>query len=247
MCRTGTDPDRPDGEDTTSTDAAFTALLEDSAEELYDSAPCGYLSTLMDGTVAKINTTLLTWLGRSRDEVVGRMRFTDLLTVGGRIYHDTHLAPLLSMQGSVSGVTLDLRNADGSRLPVLISSLTKTDSDGRPLLIRTTVSDASDRRSYERELLRERQVAEEARRQAEEDRRQAEEDRERLQEALAVLQSSLLPVALPRCPAWKPPPPTTRRHRTVSAETSTTSSPWTANAGPSSSATSAAKARRPPP
>ncbi|MFJ9059673.1 PP2C family protein-serine/threonine phosphatase [Streptomyces sp. NPDC102409] len=203
MCRTGTDPDRPDGEDTASTDAAFTALLEDSAEELYDSAPCGYLSTLMDGTVAKINTTLLTWLGRSRDEVVGRMRFTDLLTVGGRIYHDTHLAPLLSMQGSVSGVTLDLRNADGGRLPVLISSLTKTDSDGRPLLIRTTVSDASDRRSYERELLRERQVAEEARRQAEEARRQAEEDRERLQEALAVLQSSLLPVALPPVPGME--------------------------------------------
>ncbi|WP_406462852.1 SpoIIE family protein phosphatase [Streptomyces sp. NBC_00111] len=202
-CRTGTDPDRPDGEDTASTDAAFTALLEDSAEELYDSAPCGYLSTLMDGTVAKINTTLLTWLGRSRDEVVGRTRFTDLLTVGGRIYHDTHLAPLLSMQGSVSGVTLDLRNADGSRLPVLISSLTKTDSDGRPLLIRTTVFDASDRRSYERELLRERQVAEEARRQAEEDRRQAEEDRERLQEALAVLQSSLLPVALPPVPGME--------------------------------------------
>ncbi|MFF9687380.1 PP2C family protein-serine/threonine phosphatase [Streptomyces sp. NPDC014623] len=196
MCRTGQSSDRPEGEDTASTDAAFSALLEDSAEELYDSAPCGYLSTLMDGTIAKINTTLLTWLGRDREEVVGRMRFTDLLTVGGKIYHDTHFAPLLSMQGSINGIALDIKKAEGGRLPVLVSSLTKTDSDGRPMLIRTTVFDASDRRSYEKELLRERKAAEEA-------RRQAEEDRERLQEALAVLQQSLLPAALPPVPGME--------------------------------------------
>ncbi|KPC83344.1 MULTISPECIES: PP2C family protein-serine/threonine phosphatase [Streptomyces] len=196
MSRTDPVPDRPKGEATASTDAAFTALLEDSAEELYESAPCGYLSTLMDGTIAKINTTLLTWLGRSREEVVGRMRFTDLLTVGGKIYHDTHYAPLLSMQGSINGIALDIKKAGGGRLPALVSSLTKTDSDGRPLLIRTTVFDASDRRAYEQELLRERQVAEGA-------RRRAEEDRERLQEALAVLQSSLLPAALPPVPGME--------------------------------------------
>ncbi|MFD9832833.1 PP2C family protein-serine/threonine phosphatase [[Kitasatospora] papulosa] len=193
---TGPGPDLPEGRRTASTDAAFTALLEDSAEELYESAPCGYLSTLMDGTVAKINTTLLNWLGRTRDDVVGRLRFTDLLTVGGRIYHDTHFAPLLRMQGGVNGIALDIRQADGGRLPVLISSVTKTDHDGRPLLIRTTVFDASDRRAYEQELLRERQVAEEA-------RRRAEEDRQRLQEALAVLQSSLLPAQLPQVPGME--------------------------------------------
>ena len=196
MCRTGQSSDRPEGDEAASTDAAFTALLEDSAEELYESAPCGYLSTLMDGTIAKINKTLLTWLGLSRDDVVGRMRFTDLLTVGGKIYHDTHFAPLLSMQGSVSGIALDIKKAEGGRLPALISSSTKTDSDGRPLLIRTTVFDARDRRSYEQELLRERRAAEEA-------RRQAEEDRERLQEALAVLQSTLLPSALPPVPGME--------------------------------------------
>lgn len=196
MCRTGPSPDPPEGGETASTDAAFTALLEDSADELYESAPCGYLSTLMDGTIAKINTTLLTWLGRSREEVVGRMRFTDLLTVGGKIYHDTHFAPLLNMQGSVSGIALDIKKAEGGRLPVLLSSVTKNDSTGRPQLIRTTVFDASDRRAYERELLRERQVAEAA-------RTQAEEDRERLQEALAVLQQSLLPAALPPVPGME--------------------------------------------
>lgn len=175
------------------TDAAFTALLEDSAEELYEQAPCGYLSTLMDGTIAKINTTLLDWLGLSRTQVVGRMRFADLLTVGGKLYHETHFAPLLQMKGEVSGIALDIKTAGKQRMPVLVTSKVKTSDDGEPLLIRTTVFDARDRRAYETELLRGRQAAEEA-------RRQAEADRERLQEALAVLQQNLLPAELPTVP-----------------------------------------------
>jgi sigma-B regulation protein RsbU (phosphoserine phosphatase) len=63
MCRTEQVPEPDEEQDVDATDAAFTALLEDSAEELYEQAPCGYLSTLMDGTIAKVNTTLLEWWG----------------------------------------------------------------------------------------------------------------------------------------------------------------------------------------
>ncbi|MDX3059142.1 SpoIIE family protein phosphatase [Streptomyces sp. NE06-03E] len=191
MCRT--DQGEPGEEqDVDATDAVFASLLEDSAEELYEQAPCGYLSTLMDGTIAKINSTLLGWLGLERSRVVGRMRFTDLLTVGGKLYHETHFAPLLQMKGEVSGIALDIKGAVG-RMPVLVTSKVKTSEDGEPLLIRTTVFDARDRRAYEMELLRGRQVAEEA-------RRQAEATRARLQETLAVLQQSLLPSELPVVP-----------------------------------------------
>ncbi|MET9451756.1 PP2C family protein-serine/threonine phosphatase [Streptomyces cinerochromogenes] len=193
MCRTEQQPDPPDADDEKTSDAAFATLLEDSAEELYESAPCGYLSTLMDGTIAKINATLLGWLGLDRKAVVGRMRFTDLLTVGGKLYHETHFAPMLRMQGEISGIALDIKQADGGRIPVLVSSAVKHGSMGEPLLIRTTVFDARDRRAYEEELLRRRQAAEEA-------RRQAEADRARLQDALAVLQQSLLPDTLPQVP-----------------------------------------------
>ncbi|MFF8521732.1 PP2C family protein-serine/threonine phosphatase [Streptomyces werraensis] len=173
--------------------SGFSSLLEDSAEDLYESAPCGYLSTLMDGTIAKINATLLGWLGLSREEVVGRKRFSDLLTVGGRLYHETHFAPLLRMQGHLGGVALEMRTAAGPRLPVLVTSTLKRGADGEPLLIRTTVFDATDRRAYEQELLRARRAAEEA-------RQQAEADRAQLREALAVLQRSLLPATLPDLP-----------------------------------------------
>ncbi|MGA6162463.1 PP2C family protein-serine/threonine phosphatase [Amycolatopsis magusensis] len=184
-------PQQPD--DDAGTNATFTALLEDSAEELYDRAPCGYLSTLMDGTIAKINGTLLDWLGYERDEVVGRMRFADLLTVGGKLYHETHFAPLLHLHGEAGGIALELRTAARAQLPVLVTSVVKRGTEGEPLLIRTTVFDARERRSYERELLHGRKVAEEA-------RQQAERDRARLQHALAVLQKSLLPETLPEVP-----------------------------------------------
>ncbi|MCD9899539.1 PP2C family protein-serine/threonine phosphatase [Streptomyces sp. SM13] len=192
MCRTdqgGTD-EEPEVD---ATDAVFTSLLEDSAEELYEQAPCGYLSTLMDGTIAKINTTLLEWLGLQRLQVVGRMRFTDLLTAGGKLYHETHFAPTLQMEGEISGVALEIKSAGKQRMPVLVTSKVKTSEAGEPMLIRTTVFDARDRRSYEKELLRSRKAAEEA-------RRQAEAARDRLQETLAVLQQSLLPAQLPTVP-----------------------------------------------
>ena len=187
--------------------AAFTALLEDSVEDLYENAPCGYLSTLMDGTLAKVNATLLNWLGHTREELVGRRRFSDLLTVGGRLYHETHFAPLLAMQGEVGGVALDLRAADGSRLPVLVTSTVKRGADGQPLLIRTTLFDARDRRTYETELLRARQeadalrqVAERARDEAEAASRAAALERDRLRSLATTLQRTLLPPALPAVP-----------------------------------------------
>ncbi|WP_329043026.1 SpoIIE family protein phosphatase [Streptomyces sp. NBC_00178] len=197
MCRTGPSVPEPGEEhDVDSTDAAFTSLLEDSAEELYEQAPCGYLSTLMDGTIAKINTTLLDWLGLKRSQVVGRMRFADMLTVGGKLYHETHFAPLLQMKGEVSGIAMDIKTAGEQWIPVLVTSKVKTSENGEPTLIRTTVFDARDRRAYEAELLRGRKAAEEA-------RRQSEADRLRLQEALAVLQQSLLPAELPAVPGME--------------------------------------------
>lgn len=153
--------------------------FDDSAEDLYENAPCGYLSTLPDGRITRINARLLGWLGYRREDVVGRLRFADLLTVGGKLYHETHFAPLLRMQGELGGVALELVAADGSRLPVLATSAVKAGPDGEPRQIRTTLFEARDRRAYERELLRA--------------RRDADRERDRVQQLVTTLQRSLLP------------------------------------------------------
>jgi serine/threonine-protein kinase RsbW len=133
---------------------------DDDPEELYDSAPCGYLSTLPDGTIVKVNATFLAWTGYSRGALVGRRRFQELLTPGGRIYHETHFAPLLRLQDSVQEMALDVVCTDGRRMPALVNSVLGRDDRGEPRVIRTTVFNATERRGYERELMLSRRAAE---------------------------------------------------------------------------------------
>lgn len=133
-----------------------------TADLLDDRAPCGYLVTTPDGTVLHANATFLAWTGYRRQDVVGRRRFVDLLAVGGRIYHETHYAPTLRLQGSAREIALDVVCADGGRLPVLVNSVLDRDADGAPTVIRTAVFDATERRRYERELLTAKRRAEDA-------------------------------------------------------------------------------------
>jgi PAS domain S-box-containing protein len=127
--------------------------FDESAEELFENAPCGYLSAAPDGTLIRVNTTFLRWTGYRREDLVGVKRFQDLLSVGGRIYHETHYAPMLQMQGSVREIAVDVVGANGDRLPVLVNSVLVRDKDGAPQVVRTTVFDATERKRYERELL----------------------------------------------------------------------------------------------
>jgi chemotaxis family two-component system sensor kinase Cph1 len=129
------------------------APLEESAEELYEFAPCGYLTTTIDGRIIKVNRTLADWLGYTREELTTGKRFPDLLSVGGKIFYDTHLSLLLRMQRSVDEIALDLVCKNGVSIPALINSRQKRDPNDQPLLNRFTIYNATERRMYERQLL----------------------------------------------------------------------------------------------
>ncbi|MFC3386922.1 SpoIIE family protein phosphatase [Couchioplanes azureus] len=128
--------------------------------DLYEHAPCGYLTMLPDGTIVKVNATFLAWTGFERSALIGRRRFRDLLSPGDKIYYETHYAPLLSMQDDVHEMAFDLVRADGRRLPILVNSILGRDPAGRPRVVRTTIFDATERRGYEKELLAARRLAE---------------------------------------------------------------------------------------
>lgn len=142
--------------------AGYKQLLEESLEELYENAPCGYVSTWPDGTFAKMNATFLRWIGAEREELLAGKRFQDMLIIGGKIFYETHYAPLLAMQGFVNEIAFDLKCRDGRQLPVLVSTVQKRDAYGTPILNRTTIFNATDRRAYEQELLQARRKAEQA-------------------------------------------------------------------------------------
>jgi signal transduction histidine kinase len=125
----------------------------------FDGAPCGLFATLPDGLVTAANDTLLRWLGRRREEVVGQARFVDLLTAPGRILFETHYAPLLRMQGRIDEVAVEF-DAGGEPLPAFLSSVEERDAGGAVRLVRSAAMSAVERRRYERELLVARRMAE---------------------------------------------------------------------------------------
>lgn len=131
-------------------------------EDLYENAPCGYLSIQQNGLIVKVNATLCGWLGLPVDQVVGQ-RFHELLNVGGRIFYETHFAPLLRMQGFFNEVALELAIATGDKLPVIANAVERRNPAGDVLFTRITIFRATDRRKYERELVAMRTAAEAAR------------------------------------------------------------------------------------
>lgn len=160
--------------------------MDDDLEDLFENAPCGYVSTGSDGRITKANRTLGVWLGYKQDELVGK-RFQDLLNIAGKIYYETHFAPLLRMQGYFHEVALDLVRNTRQLLPVLVNAVERRDPAGQVRFIRITVFNASDRRRYERELLEARRTAEDAGRQLRELNQALEERvREGLEERMRV-------------------------------------------------------------
>jgi PAS domain S-box-containing protein len=130
---------------------------QDTLEELFEEAPCGYLATELDGRIVRANRTFRAWTGYADDALVGR-RFQEFLTKGSRIYFETHFAPLLQMHGQVREIALDLVCADDTRMPALVNSMLRRAEDGRAQHVRTIIFDATDRRRYEQELLRSRSL-----------------------------------------------------------------------------------------
>jgi len=129
-------------------------------EDLFETAPCGYISAGADGRIIRANRTLADWLGHDAAAFSGK-RLQDFLNIAGKIYFETHFAPLLRMQGFFHEVALDLVRADGSTLPVLVNAEERRDADGGLRFVRVTVFNATDRRRYERELLQARAELEE--------------------------------------------------------------------------------------
>ena len=90
---------------------------------------------------------------------------------------------MLQMQGAAHEIALELICADGRRLPILVNSVLERGPDGKPIVIRTAVFYATERRRYESELL------------AAKNRAEASEQRAR--QLARTLQQTLMPPSLP--------------------------------------------------
>lgn len=132
-------------------------------DDLYENAPCGYISVSPSGAIFKANATFARWLGFSGAEL-GAKRFHDLLGVAGRMYWETHVAPVVALRGRFDEVALDLVGRSGERVPMLVNAAAKRSPDGDHLYTRLTLFNATERRRYERNLRDTTEAAEAARR-----------------------------------------------------------------------------------
>ena len=132
---------------------------DDDLSDLYEQSPCGQLSMTNNAYIVRVNQTMCSWIGMPREQIIGK-RLHELLTVAGRVFYETHFAPLLRMQHSFLEVALDFVGADGNKLPVIVNAIEKLDPNSKPALVRMALFKVPERRQYERQLVEARQRAE---------------------------------------------------------------------------------------
>lgn len=134
-----------------SIDPEFLASLVDT-EALYQYAPCGYLSFLPDGTIIKINATLLTWTEYTNPEIISGKRLGELISKGGEMYYSLFFLPLLQLQTQVNEVNFEIKRKNGSTFPALLNAIAVKDANDKIIAINATVYNITDRKKYELQL-----------------------------------------------------------------------------------------------
>ena len=129
----------------------------DEVEDLYQRTPCGYHSCDNDGLIVRINDTELEWLGYRREEVVGKMHRSQLLSPDCREACQEAFEAF-KQSGHIANLEMEMQRKDGSRFPVLLSASAIHDAEGRFLRSRAMVLDISMQKRLEQAREREREL-----------------------------------------------------------------------------------------
>ncbi len=134
-------------------------MIDPLLDPLLDRAPCGFVAFADDGTMLAVNTTLAEMLGYTRVELEG-WHLQKILPPGARVFYNTHVFPILKMQGAAEEMYIALRTKDGRDIPMLMNGV-RRERGGAP------VSDCVfmrmlQRHAYEDQLLEARRLAEQA-------------------------------------------------------------------------------------
>lgn len=119
--------------------AAASARVQD----LYDNAPCGYHSLDAQGVFLHVNATAASWLGCSREELVGKRQVVEFFTPEGQDQFRRHFTRFLSEE-RVEGLEFDLVAKAGVRRRVSVSATVVKDATGSFLMSRSVMFDITD-------------------------------------------------------------------------------------------------------
>ena len=122
------------------------AILEanDRILDLYDQAPCGYLSLDKDGKITEINKTALAWLGYHENDIKGKKKLSELAPKSLQLTLDN-----LLNKASLINHEIELTTSTGRNLPFLIDTKINYDNSGERNYIRTVLTDIKERKKAE--------------------------------------------------------------------------------------------------
>lgn len=129
--------------------------------DIFEDAPCGFLALSPTGKIVRINHTLTEWLRVTADDVL-ESPLHNLLSPGGRIAFETHINPLLRLQGFANELSLDLLDSEGKRVPFVTNISVRRGDAGEHISTRFALFKAEDRRAYEKSIIAAREAAEAA-------------------------------------------------------------------------------------
>jgi hypothetical protein len=113
--------------------------------DLYNNSPVGYHSLDGRGSIRRINDVCLAWLGYSRQELVGKRPFWDLLAPQSRAAFQAAFQNLKAT-GWMPPQEHELVRKDGSLMPVLLSATAIRDAAGGFLMSRSTIVDITEQK-----------------------------------------------------------------------------------------------------
>ncbi|MEG4573456.1 PAS domain S-box protein [Microcoleus sp. N3A4] len=117
-------------------------------EDLYNNAPCGYHSLDAAGTIIMINDTELKWLGYTRDEIVHKKKYVDLITLESKNIFYLNF-PLLKKQGCINNLEFQMLNKNGKPIWINLNATAIYDEAGNFMMSRSSVFDITDRKRTE--------------------------------------------------------------------------------------------------
>lgn len=91
-------------------------------DKLLENAPCGFLTAKDDGEIKHVNKTMLDMLGYENSQNLIGGHIENIFSVGGRIFYQTHVFPLLKLHGKAEEIYLDLRSKQDDSIPVLLNA-----------------------------------------------------------------------------------------------------------------------------
>lgn len=113
---------------------------ESTCQDLYNHAPCGYYTLDRDGNFIAINDTALRCLGYSREEIIGKVKVTDLLTAKEVVTFQENFSRL-QPQSWLKDVEAQIICKNGTSLSVLLSVTAIFDAEVNLMETRTTFLD----------------------------------------------------------------------------------------------------------